>query len=244
MTVHDLARGRRGDVRLRPAPSIPAQLVVVAKEPVPGRVKTRLSPPYRREDAAALAEAALADTLVTVAGVEVERRVLALDGSAGPWLPTGFDVVPQRGNGLDERLAHAVDDAYAGLRRPVLLIGMDTPQVTRPLLARAAVRLAYGSGQALLGPAHDGGFWLLGLPAPDPALLVGVPMSAARTGRIQLARLRRAGLRVGLLPTLRDVDTAADARRVAAQAPASRFARVVSRIDGRRGPIGSATASP
>ncbi len=89
---------------------------------------------------------------------------------------------------------------------------MDTPQVTPQLLApaldfgRLATTATPGSG-----PAEDGGFWALGLAAPDPRLLRGVPMSTHRTGAAQRARLTAAGLRVRELPPLRDVDTAADA---------------------------------
>ncbi|MFE3287906.1 DUF2064 domain-containing protein, partial [Streptomyces sp. NPDC059233] len=145
-------------------------LLVIAKEPVPGRVKTRLTPPFTPQQAAVLAEAALADTLAAVAATPAERHVLVLDGAPGPWLPPGFDVVPQRGGGLDERLAAA----FAGCAGPALLIGMDTPQVTPELLAPA---LAFDAYDAWFGPAADGGFWALGLAAPDPALLLGVPMS-------------------------------------------------------------------
>ena len=70
-------------------------LLVIAKQPVPGRVKTRLVPPCTYEQAAALAEAALADTLRTAATVPARRRVLVLDGEPGPWLPPGYDIVPQ-----------------------------------------------------------------------------------------------------------------------------------------------------
>ncbi|HEY2268689.1 MAG TPA: hypothetical protein VGI96_39165, partial [Streptosporangiaceae bacterium] len=79
-----------------------AQVVVIAKEPVPGRVKTRLTPAFTPLQAAALAEASLADTLAAVSQTTVARRVLALDGRPGPWLPDGFDVIGQRGTGLDE----------------------------------------------------------------------------------------------------------------------------------------------
>ncbi|QKW36376.1 TIGR04282 family arsenosugar biosynthesis glycosyltransferase [Actinomadura sp. NAK00032] len=203
-----------------PAGAPAADLVVIAKEPVPGRVKTRLTPAYTPAQAAALAEAALRDTLAAVAAAPVGRRVLALDGAPGPWLPPGFTVVPQRGGGLDERLAAAFTDAWAG--RPLVLIGMDTPQVTPALLRRAARGLRERG--AVLGPAADGGFWLLGLRRPDPGLLRGVPMSRADTGAAQLARLRGAGLEVALLPELTDVDTPADARAVAALAAGTRFA--------------------
>lgn len=198
-----------------PAPESDTTLLIIAKQPVPGKVKTRLVPPCTYEQAATLAAAALADTLHTLLLVPARRRVLVLDGQPGPWLPPGFEIVPQRGGLLDERLAWA----FAAARGPALLIGMDTPQVTPDLLA-----VDWDAADAVFGPAADGGFWALGLRAPDPDLLRGVPMSTARTGAIQRARLVRAGLRVVDLPQLRDVDTAADALAVAHEAPQSRFA--------------------
>ncbi|GAA4062779.1 TIGR04282 family arsenosugar biosynthesis glycosyltransferase [Streptomyces shaanxiensis] len=195
-------------------------LLVIAKEPVPGRVKTRLTPPFTPSEAAALAEAALADTLRAVAATPAARRVLVLDGTAGPWLPPGFDVVRQCAGGLDERLAAA----FAGCDGPALLIGMDTPQVTPELLT-----VDFADCDAYFGPAEDGGFWALGLAEPDPTLLRGVPMSTPVTGAVQRERLVRAGLRVRDLPRLRDVDTAADAHAVAAIAPRGKFAARLAR---------------
>jgi hypothetical protein len=197
------------------APESDTTLLVIAKQPVPGRVKTRLVPPCTYEQSASLAEAALADTLRAVLLTPARRRVLVLDGQPGPWLAPGFDIVPQCAGPLDERLAAA----FAAVTGPALLIGMDTPQVTPPLLA-----VDWETADAAFGPAVDGGFWALGLRRPDPALLRGVPMSTASTGAIQRARLLAAGLRVLDLPPLRDVDTAADAVAVARQAPWSRFA--------------------
>ena len=80
-------------------------LVVIAKDPVPGRVKTRLCPPCSPQQAADIARAALLDTLDAVGAARAGRRVLAFDGPRPDWLPATFDVVAQRGNGLDERLA-------------------------------------------------------------------------------------------------------------------------------------------
>ncbi|MGM7446060.1 TIGR04282 family arsenosugar biosynthesis glycosyltransferase, partial [Streptomyces tunisiensis] len=188
-------------------------LLVIAKEPRPGRVKTRLTPPFTPEEAAALAEAALADTLDAVARTPARRRVLVLDGSPGPWLPAGVEVVPQCAGGLDERLA----GAFAGCDGPALLIGMDTPQVTPELLT-----VDFTDCDAWFGPAADGGFWALGLAGPDPDLVRGVPMSTPHTGAAQRRRLD--GLRVRDLPLLRDVDTARDAAAVAGAAPDGRFA--------------------
>lgn len=197
-------------------------LLVVAKAPVAGRSKTRLCPPCTPGEAAALAEAALADTLDAVAATGA-RHVLALDGEPGPWLPPGFRVFAQRGYGFDERLANAWDDAGG----PCVQIGMDTPQVTTALLESAMAALDTAGTGAALGFATDGGWWALGLRRPDRRALLGVPMSTAFTGAAQLHRLRALALRVTPLPELRDVDRFDDALAVAAGAPASRFARVL-----------------
>ncbi|MER5936262.1 DUF2064 domain-containing protein [Streptomyces sp. NPDC001928] len=194
-------------------------LLVIAKEPRPGRVKTRLTPPFTPEEAAALAEASLADTLDVVAHTPARHRVLVLDGTPGAWLPPGFEVVPQCAGGLDERLAAA----FAGCDGPALLIGMDTPQVTPELLT-----VDWSGCDAYFGPAADGGFWALGLAEPDPARLRGVPMSTPHTGAAQRARL--VDLRVRELPRLRDVDTAYDADLVAREAPGGRFATALARF--------------
>lgn len=240
MTARDTASGDvgdPGDVAGSGEPGAPgelaAQLIVIAKEPVPGRVKTRLTPPFTPREAALLAEAALTDTLAAVAAAPVARRVLALAGSPGPWLPAGFDVIAQSGGGLDERLGNAFADAHAELAWPMVLIGMDTPQVTPSLLAAAIIPLVTGEADAVFGPAADGGFWLLGLRRPDASLTVGVPMSTSDTGRIQLERLTAAGLRVAAVPELTDVDTAAEAEQVAAGIPGSHFAGAFTRAAGR-----------
>ncbi|MCH0539797.1 DUF2064 domain-containing protein [Streptomyces sp. MUM 203J] len=202
-------------------------LLVIAKAPVPGRVKTRLTPPFTPQEAARLAEAALVDTLAAVAATPVRRRVLVLDGEPGPWVPPGFEVLPQASGGLDERLAAAFAGCAEG---PALVVGMDTPQVTPELLARG---LNFGACDATFGPAEDGGFWSLGLAAPDPSLLRGVPMSVPETGREQRRRLVEAGLRVHDLPALRDVDRAEDALEVSVLAPPDgRFAALHAELTG------------
>jgi len=112
----------------------------------------------------------------------------------------------------------------------VVLIGMDTPQVTPELLAAAARPLVDKTTDATFGLAEDGGFWLLGLREVDPRLILGVPMSQPDTGPRQLARLQQAGLRITMLPELTDVDTAREAERVAAVTPGSRFAACMARL--------------
>ncbi|MEV0779124.1 DUF2064 domain-containing protein [Streptomyces sp. NPDC050428] len=206
----------------------PTTLLVIAKAPVPGRVKTRLTPPFSATEAALLAEAALVDTLRTVLALPARRRVLVLEGRPGPWLPPGIDVVPQCAGGLDERLAAA----FAGCTGPTLLVGMDTPQLTPAQMAPALLG-PVGGCDAWFGPADDGGFWALGLAAPEcapPDLIRGVPMSVPETGAVQRRRLVDAGLTVHDLPPLRDVDSAADAEYVASLAPHGRFAATFRRL--------------
>jgi uncharacterized protein len=198
-------------------------LIVLAKAPLPGRAKTRLCPPLSPTRAAALAEAALRDTLDAVASVPV-RRLLVLDGAPGDWLPAGYDVVPQRRGGLADRLA----GAFVAAGGPALLVGMDTPQLTPARLGYGLDRLSEPGVDAVLGEAVDGGYWAIGLRAADERVFAGVPMSSPRTCAEQRARLRALGLCVAELGPLRDVDTFDDAVAVAATAPATRFASALA----------------
>jgi rSAM/selenodomain-associated transferase 1 len=200
-------------------------LIVIAKAPVAGRVKTRLTPPCTPAQAARLAAAAIADTLrAASAAGGAGRRIVVLDGEPGPWIPGGFEVIPQRGDGLGRRLAAAFADAGG----PALVIGMDTPQVTPEQLDAGLGAL--GAFDAAFGPAFDGGYWAIGLRTPDDAVFAGVPMSESRTGAVQRSRLAALRLRTALLAPLLDVDTIADARTVAAQAPDGAFARELAAI--------------
>jgi hypothetical protein len=196
----------------------------MAKAPVPGRVKTRLCPPLSLGEAAEYAAAALADTLQAVAGCNADDKVLALEGEPGAWLPAGFRVVAQRGSSFNERLAHAWDDAGG----PGVQIGMDTPQVTPELLDRALGEVR--PGRAPLGPTPDGGWWALGLAAPDDRVFDGVPMSRYDTGIWQRARLVQLGYAVHDLDSLVDVDHFEDAVTVATDAPGTRAAATVERL--------------
>lgn len=202
------------------------RIVVLAKEPAPGRSKTRLTPPYTPQQAAVIARACLQDTLQTMLSLTDRDPswdlAVCLDGGPGPWLPPNVAVVHQRPGGHDERIAGAFEDC---LRPPgarsaaaLLLIGMDTPHITADHLR--AARKHVRSGEASLGPAADGGWWLLGLPAAAAASaterIVGVPTSTPRTGDLQQERLRSHGMRVRRLARLRDIDTASDLHEVAA----------------------------
>jgi glycosyltransferase A (GT-A) superfamily protein (DUF2064 family) len=214
----------------------PVQVAVITKAPVPGAVKTRLCPPYRPDQAAGLAAAALADVVATVAAAPAARRVLLLDGEYP--VPPGWDRVAQRGDGLAARLAGGFRD----LARPgiaTLIVAGDTPSLHPELLA-AAVEWLGRQAEAVLGPTEDGGFWAIGLHDPSRGeLLRTVPMSTPTTGADTLAALREDGLKVGLLTRLRDVDTPDDVVALAAAHPRTRFAAAVRRL--AYGPV---TAEP
>lgn len=206
-----------------------AQVLVMAKTPVPGRVKTRLCPPCTPRQAAEIAAAALADTLAAVAATPGVRRRLVVEGDHPA--PPGWDRTTQRGITLGERLANAyADTRIAGAGS--LLIGMDTPQVSPELLDDAVRRLDDADVDAVFGPAEDGGWWALGLREPAHGrVLSAVPMSTSDTGARTLAALRARGLRIAQLPTLRDVDTLVDAHAVAAMCPAAgRFPLAVAAL--------------
>jgi glycosyltransferase A (GT-A) superfamily protein (DUF2064 family) len=203
------------------------RVLLVAKAPVPGRVKTRLGALVGDDVAADLAAAALLDTLdachatgatghLSLAGdlseaVRGEEIRDALDG---------WTITPQVGDDFAERLVRAHADAGPGL---VVQIGMDTPQVTAAALHEVADAMA--GHDAVLAPANDGGWWALARRDADVVRhLVQVPMSTATTCADTRRALERAGARVAHAPALTDVDTIDDADLVAGLAPTTRFA--------------------
>ena len=222
---------------------IPVVVLVVARAPVPGQAKTRLAASVGDQAAADIAAAALLDTLDAVADAPVAARVVALTGelgaaSAGDEITTrlaDFTVVAQRGADFAQRLANAhVDAAAAAGGLPVLQIGMDTPQVTDELISECARELL--AADAVLGPARDGGWWVLGVSEATMAdCLRAIPMSRSDTGAATLAALGDSGANVSLVPTLADVDTVADVdevRRVCA--PDSRFVQATRDVSHAR----------
>ena len=141
-------------------------LLVIAKAPVPGRVKTRLTPPCSPEQAAGLAHAALHDTLAAVSLTPAGRRVLVLDGDPAGVSAEGFEVIAQRPDGgLDARL----EGAFAGITGPALLVGMDTPQLTPELLAAAVRELERDESTPCSAPPTMAAGGASGSAAPSPA---------------------------------------------------------------------------
>jgi glycosyltransferase A (GT-A) superfamily protein (DUF2064 family) len=211
------------------------RILVLAKAPVAGRVKTRLGAYVGLARAAEVAAAALLDTVractdavgtghchLALAGdlrqaVRADELARALDG---------WTIRTQRGAGFAARLVNAHHDLGPG---PSVQIGMDTPQVTPDLLLGAAH--VPGEHDAVLGPAEDGGWWVLGLAdSRHAAALAHVEMSTPRTHDDTRHALEERGLRVGSTAMLRDVDTARDAEAVAAGLSTGHFARAWSAV--------------
>lgn len=219
-------------------------MLVMAKAPVAGRAKTRLAPVVGDRGAAELAAAALLDTLTAAAAAyPQDRRVLALTGDLALAARAeevrrevaGWLVVQQGGESFGERLFDGHRQAHRLSGGPVVQIGMDTPQVSAGLL-RQVGELAHTSGRPVLGPAIDGGWWVLVTThAAQASVLTGVPMSRPDTGRLTVAALTAAGAAPLSGPTLRDVDEAEDAVIVAAEFPHTDFAREWRRLTGAAG---------
>ncbi|MFQ5664263.1 MAG: TIGR04282 family arsenosugar biosynthesis glycosyltransferase [Terriglobia bacterium] len=203
----------------------PAALVIFARQPQPGRVKTRLVPPLTPEQALGLHIACVESTAHLVAALSPSvdkwlyltprRHAAARRTLQTRRLPRTLRLRTQRGHDLGARLQGAFRELLAEGYRQVLIIGSDSPTLTPQRLrdAFAALRRA----DAVIGPARDGGYYLIGLraaPGGAPEMFRGIDWGTRRTFRQTRARLREAGCRVRVLPVGYDVDTAADLRRL------------------------------
>ncbi len=190
--------------------------MVISKAPIAGRVKTRMCPPLTFDQAASLAAAALRDTVAACEATAQEqgtcRLVAVFEGDPAGWIPTTWDVVPQRTGGLDERLADAFEDVLVDDEVGVL-VAMDTPQATPDQIRQALDAL--DTHDAVLGFTEDGGYWIVGLRVPNRHAFAGVPMSTDHTGADQLKRLQSLGMNVAIVEPMRDLDTVADIAWVA-----------------------------
>jgi uncharacterized protein len=202
------------------------QLVVIAQEPRLETMDGRLSPPWTLAQAAAVRLAALADTLETVAATPASRRVLALDGQPGPWVPSGLDVVAPRRGTLGNLLFGAFEDCFHVSDEAVVLIGMDTPQLTSDHLLTTQL-LLQTSADAVVGATPSGGTWMIGLSYLHPGAFAGTPASSDDTAEAQIERLRACGYRVAVAEQLRDLGDAHDAVALADQLSGTRLAEAV-----------------
>jgi rSAM/selenodomain-associated transferase 1 len=208
-------------------------VVVMAKAPRPGLAKTRLAPLLGADGAAAL-QAALIRHTVALAG-SVASTYVALEppdavAEVTPLLPAGVPVFSQVGGDLGTRMAAAVAHVAARTGGPVLVVGTDVPTLPAATLRTAAALLA-GGADAVLGPALDGGYYLIGMPAPNPAAFAIDPglWGGHQVLAATMSALAGAGRAPALLEPLPDLDTPADARALLAApglpAPIARLLR-------------------
>lgn len=200
-----------------PVTSARPAVLIMAKAPRPGTVKTRLHPLLGPDGCAALAGRLLRNALTVAAGVPGVTVFVAVDppqalAEVGSLAGENARLLGQRGASLGERLAAATSEVIGAGHCPVVVIGTDAPTLTAARLARAFGELARGR-DAVFGPACDGGYYLVGLTKPAPELFALDPAlwGSDRVLTASLAAARRAGLDTGLLPELRDLDTPADA---------------------------------
>lgn len=194
-----------------------AAVVVMAKAPRPGTVKTRLTPMLGTEGCAALATALIRQAMTSVRATSPAAAYLAFDpadaaGEMASLAGPGVGLVPQRGAGLGERLAAATAEALAKHGGPVLVIGTDVPTLT-PTTIQAAAGALHADVDVVFGPALDGGYYLVGLRDPWPGLFALEPhlWGGPDVLAASVAAAQTAGARVGFLEVLRDLDTPADA---------------------------------
>ena len=190
--------------------SRPGRVLVIAKAPAPGRAKTRLVPPLTAEQAADLQRALLLDTLAACRTELDHVAILHADPAEAPELERiapGTPLVLQDGRGLEDALGGAIERHVAA--GPVAVVSSDVPGLPPGSLARAFAALD-ADADVVLGPALDGGYWLIAMARYHPEPLREIPWSTPAVLGVTLARCREAGLRVSLLETWRDLDTVVD----------------------------------
>jgi hypothetical protein len=194
-------------------------LLVFAKQPLPGRVKTRMTPPLSPEEAADLYSSMLLDVLDKCCRLPAAELLLLYENQPGSreFFSSLFPeeaLFPQTGEGLGERLENAFSLAFSRGCRRAVVIGSDSPDLPIRHIENA-FRLLEGGGQdAVFGPTEDGGYYLLGLTSPQPLLFRDIPWSTHKVLEASLEKCSEAGLRAELLPRWYDLDTADDLARL------------------------------
>ncbi len=196
-------------------------ILVFAREPTPGRVKTRLTPPLSPEGAARLYEAFVED-VVERAGRVPGADVVLLGDEARAGAPrlaalaraAGVTYAPQRGADLGARLRAGLAETLSAPRPYAIALGADHPTIPAALLGEMAARLAAGAAAAVI-PSEDGGYCAIGFRSPLPDAFTAIPWSTPRVLEATLDALRRQGVAPALLTAWRDVDTPPDLARLA-----------------------------
>ncbi|HEV8308428.1 MAG TPA: TIGR04282 family arsenosugar biosynthesis glycosyltransferase [Methylomirabilota bacterium] len=221
----------------------PARLpvAVMAKVPVAGEVKTRLCPPLTPTQAAGLARCFLQDRMEQIAGIELAEPILAftppereaeIRALVGP--ATGVRLVPQVGGDLGARLDRLLTDLLAAPPGAAIAVDADSPTLPTAFVRDACLALLGDTADVVVGPCEDGGYYLIGLRRPTPALFRAIAWSTPAVLEETVARARQLGLRLRLLPAWFDVDRGEDLARLRARAPVGAGARVAAPFEPRR----------
>ena len=194
-------------------------LILLAKAPIPGKVKTRLCPPFAGKEAAALYACLLEDTAAEMARLRRVHRYLFFSPPGSERFFRGdpfsvFEPLPQSGGNLGERMENAFRTVYARGFPRVVLVGADCPVLSASLV-RAAFRELSSSAGAVFGPSDDGGFYLIALSSNDPSLFRGVDWGTASVLSEVSLRCRTSGIPYALLPPGFDIDTVDDVTALA-----------------------------
>lgn len=193
-------------------------LIIFAKQPFPGLVKTRLTPPLSPDQAAELYRCMLGDTLAKVAELPATDRLLFYEEHQGAaayfrQTATGCRLYPQWGDDLGGRMANAFGLAFAEGYQTAVIIGTDSPDLPLSFIAAAFRKLEQTRVEAVYGPSEDGGYYLLGLKQVYTELFRDIPWGSDGVLEKSLARAVGAGILTELLPSWYDVDTATDLQR-------------------------------
>lgn len=190
-------------------------LIVVAKRPTPGKTKTRLSPPLTPELASALYECFLFDTLDQMRQVSDAHHVIAYFDERDYFkrVAPDFELIPQEGHDLGERLDHAITSYLSRGYQRVVIMDSDSPTLPPVYLSHAFHVLSDGA-DVVLGPCDDGGYYLIGLKRPTPRLLREVHMSTPTVAAETMALAKKEGLNLVTLPTWYDIDDIASLSRL------------------------------
>ena len=190
-------------------------LVVVAKAPVPGKVKTRLSPEFTTEEATNLYRCFIQDRIKEIGSLEGMDLAISYtpDDSEeyfAKFLSNGFRLFPQRGKDLGERLSNIFVDKLAGKYDAVSIIDSDTPDLPRSIVQQSFQLLTADRADAVFGPCYDGGYYLVGMRQPHPELFQKIPWSTEKVLARTLKKAHSLGLQTKLLPQWNDLDTFQD----------------------------------
>ncbi len=198
-------------------------MIIMAKQPVQGAVKTRLCPPLTAESATLLYDAFLRDTVYMVAegcmlAGDVTPALAYAPAEAHDYfkvmLPENFVLLPQSGGDLGERLSNLPAQAQKLGYTTVAIISSDSPTLPAAVAAECFAQLSKPNVDVVLGPCEDGGYYLIGMKAPQPTLFTGITWSTGGVTCETIQAAAKAGLNVALLPLWYDADTIEDLERM------------------------------